>query len=97
MGIDITPEQNKIVRHLLKQYLPCVEVWVYGSRVKGATKPNSDLDMVVFASIKQQCAVADLQEAFDDSDLPFRVDLFVWDDVPEQFRKNIELERVVVQ
>ena len=32
----------------------------------------------------------------EDSDLPFRVDLFVWATVPEQFRKQIEADHVVL-
>ena len=40
--------------------------------------------------------MAELREAFDESSLPFRVDLFVWDDVPQDFRKRIETEHVVL-
>ena len=72
-------------------------VWAYGSRVKFTAKPHSDLDMVAFASKEQSQAVANLREAFEESYLPFKVGLFVWDEVPEGFHRNIEGERVVVQ
>ena len=52
---------------------------------------------MTFASAGRQEAVSRLREAFDESALPFRVGLFVWDNVPEEFRKNIEETRVVVQ
>ena len=52
---------------------------------------------MTFASAGQNEAVSRLREAFDESALPFRVGLFVWDNVPEEFRKNIEETRVVVQ
>ena len=58
--------------------------------------PESDLDLVVFAKPEQERRVSDLREAFEESNLPFRVDLFVWDEVPEQFRKQIEAEHVVL-
>ena len=96
-NIDLTAAQRKEVAALLKRYLPDTEVWAYGSRVKFTAKPHSDLDMVAFASKEQSQAVANLREAFEESYLPFRVDLFVWDEVPEEFRKNIEEARVVVQ
>ena len=96
-NIDLTAAQRKEVAALLQRYLPDTEVWAYGSRVKFTAKPHSDLDMVAFAAKEQSQAVADLREAFEESYLPFRVDLFVWDEVPEEFRRNIEEVRVVVQ
>ena len=93
----MTAAQRKEVAALLQRYLPDTEVWAYGSRVKFTAKPHSDLDMVAFAAKEQSQAVADLREAFEESYLPFRVDLFVWDEVPESFHRNIEEARVVVQ
>ena len=94
--IDITAEQRKTVLALLASHLPNTTAWVYGSRVKWTSGPKSDLDMVVFAGPEQSGRVSGLREAFEESNLPFRVDLFVWDDVPEQFRKQIEAEHVVL-
>ena len=96
-GIDLRADEHKKVVRLLQHHLPDTEVWAYGSRVKGTARPASDLDLVAFASAGQKEAVSRLREAFDESPLPFRVDLFVWDKVPEEFRKNIEEARVVVQ
>ena len=96
-GIDLRADEHKEVVRLLQHHLPDTEVWAYGSRVKGTARPASDLNLVTFASAGQKEAVSRLREAFDESPLPFRVDLFVWDKVPEEFRKNIEETRVVVQ
>ena len=95
-AIDITAEQRKTVLALLARHLPNTTAWVYGSRVKWTSRPESDLDLVVFATPEQAGRVSDLREAFEESNLPFRVDLFVWDTVPEQFRKQIEAEHVVL-
>ena len=94
--IDITADQRKTLLALLERYLPNTAAWVYGSRVKWTSRPQSDLDLVVFATPDQQRRVSELREAFEESNLPFRVDLFVWDDVPEQFRKQIEADHVVL-
>ena len=95
-AIDITAKQRKIVTDLLERHLPDTAAWIYGSRVKWTARPQSDLDMVVFATPEQNGRVSDLREALEESNLPFRVDLFVWDAVPEQFRKHIKWDHVVL-
>ncbi len=94
--IDVTADQRKTLLALLKRHLPNTTAWVYGSRVKWTARPQSDLDLVVFAKPDQERRVSELREAFEESNLPFRVDLFVWDAVPEQFRKQIEADHVVL-
>ena len=90
--IDITDQQRTLVCKLLQTHLPDTRVWAYGSRVKRRSTHRSDLDLVVFSTREQRDQVVELQEAFDESDLPFRVDLFVWDSMPDAFREGIELE-----
>ena len=94
--IDITAEQRQTVLALLTRHLPDTTAWACGSRVKWTSRPESDLDLVVFARPEQSARVADLREAFEESDLPFRVDLFVWDEVPEGLKKRIEVEQVAL-
>jgi type I restriction enzyme S subunit len=79
----------------LNKYLPSTQVWAFGSRVKGTSRANSDLDLVVFSTSDQISAVNALKEAFDESSLPFSVDVLIWDQISESFRKNI-LERYAV-
>jgi uncharacterized protein len=95
--LDITSQHKETLQSLLGRYLPGVEVWAYGSRIKGTARPASDLDLAAFAAPDQALRVSELKEAFQESNLPFRVDLFVWDDVPEKFKQTIEAEHVVVQ
>ncbi len=95
-SIDITAGQRKDILALLERHLPDTKAWAYGSRVSWTSRPQSDIDMVVFATPEQKRAVSDLREALEESSLPFRVDLFVWDDVPGSFRKQIERDHVVL-
>ena len=94
--IDITAGQRKTILALLQRHLPGTEAWVYGSRAKWTSRPQSDLDLVVFAGPQQRRGVGNLREAFEESDLPFRVDLFVWNEVAETFREQIEAEHAVL-
>ncbi len=80
---------------LLQQYLPGVSVWAYGSRITSQYRATSDLDLVVFTEDKS--AVYDLKEAFEESNLPFCVDLFLWDEIPDSFHKTIKHSHVVIQ
>ena len=93
-AVDISAKQRETILTLLKRHLPGTAAWVYGSRAKWTSRPQSDLDLVVFSAPEQGARVGALREAFEESDLPFRVDLFVWDDVPEAFHEKIEAEHI---
>lgn len=94
-AIDITPAQRKAILALLKRHIPDVPVWAFGSRVTWTSRPESDLDLAAFSTPDQKGRISELKEAFEESDLPFRVDLLVWDELPEKFQKNIRKEHVV--
>ncbi len=49
-AIDVTTSERKAVLGLLDRHLPGTAAWVYGSRVKWTSRPQSDLDLVVFAT-----------------------------------------------
>ena len=94
LAIDITAEQHKIILTLLNRHLPGTAVWAYGSRTKWTSRPQSDLDLVVFSTPEQHVQVGALRDALEESNLPFRVDLFAWDDVSESFHEKIKAEHV---
>ena len=96
LPLDISAKDLLLLQNLLQKYLPEVTAWAFGSRVKGKSRPSSDLDLVVFSSPAQNRAFHDLKEALQESALPFRVDLLVWDDLPETFHKVIEQDKVVI-
>ncbi len=94
--VDITEAQRALILDLLDKHLPNTTAWLYGSRAKGEARPQSDLDMVVFADPARSRSVYDLKEAFEESNLPFRVDVFVWDSMPERFRERVLPDHVVL-
>jgi type I restriction enzyme S subunit len=96
-AINISSEQRKLLLDLVRQYIPRVEVWAYGSRVKWTARPNSDLDLVAFAAEDEHTKVAELKDALAESDLPFLVDLHIWDAVPERFHETIRKDHVILQ
>ncbi len=53
-----------------------VKAWVFGSRATGRARPYSDLDILISSPTPLDWrARADLQDAFEASNLPFRVDV----------------------
>jgi predicted nucleotidyltransferase len=96
-AIDITAGQEETLLALLRQFIPGVAVWAYGSRVKGTARPNSDLDLVAFTTPTQRSVLSELKDALAESNIPFLVDLHVWDEVPERFREIIRERFVVLQ
>ena len=83
---------------LLRQHLPGVEVWAYGSRVNGCSHDGSDLDLALrdpdLAPISYDVLRA-LRRAFSDSYIPILVDVRDWARPPEGFRREIERGYVV--
>ena len=96
-NVDLTAEQCRIILGLLRTHLPNVTVWAYGSRVRWNARPYSDLDLVAFTSPGQESQLANLKDAFEESPLPFEVDLLAWDNLPESFHRRIKQEYAVLQ
>lgn len=94
--MDIKPTDLKTLLGLLQKYLPNTLVWAFGSRVKFTANTNSDLDLVAFITEKQKMSFSLLKEAFAESNLTFKVDLHNWNDLPDNFKKNIEASYVVL-
>lgn len=96
--LDISSEHLAIVQQILRQLLPSCEVWAFGSRVKGAAKPFSDLDLVVMSQQPLSLAlIASLNEAFSQSDLPWKVDIVDWSTTSADFKAVIDQQKVKVQ
>lgn len=96
--IDVAPVDLETVRDILSRFVPDREVRAFGSRVSGTAKPFSDLDLAVMGNGAMPSAVlADMKEAFSESNLPFKVDVVDWATTKETFRRIMEKEFVVVQ
>ncbi len=94
-SVELADDDREELLALLKRFLPGAEVWIFGSRVKGTCRAVSDLDLVVFAEEDSIVAVEELREALQNSNLPFRVDLHVWNELPEEYQENIREQETV--
>ena len=96
--LDLPENQLQLVRGILQEIAPDREEWAFGSRVKGTAKPYSDLDLVIRGEKDLPIRIMNrLVEAFQESDLPIRVDVLEWCAISPAFRQVIEQKYVVVQ
>jgi len=97
--MQIDSRDLAIVKDLLCAHIPELEVWAFGSRVHGrGIKKFSDIDLAVIGEAPIEAALlAELKEAFDASDLPFRVDVVDYASASHAFQDIIQREHEVVQ
>jgi len=89
--LDVGPEQLQTITAILRQFVPSCKVLAFGSRVNGQAKTYSDLDLAVIGTAPLPLRVlGQLREAFEASELPFRVDVLDWHAVPESFHAIIQ-------
>jgi uncharacterized protein len=89
--LDLKPHELETVRNILNRFVPEAEIIVFGSRIHGTAKPWSDLDLAIKAdSSLDWKLLEEIKEAFQESELPFRVDLLDWNEITVAFRKAIE-------
>lgn len=97
-GLAVEPRHWVCVQAILKTCIPDREVWAFGSRVGGQPKPYSDLDLAVLGEEPLSMAqLAQLTEAFSDSDLPWRVDVVDWATTSESFKALIAAHKLTIQ
>lgn len=96
--IEMSAEQLDEVKNILKRYVPDSEVRAFGSRVTGRVKPWSDLDLAVVSAEPMGWENVELlKEAFQESTLPFRVDVLDWHETSPSFQAIIAQKYAVVQ
>ena len=97
VAIDAAPADLAFVLGILARFLPGREVRAFGSRVTGRAKRFSDLDLAVLGPRLPSSTLMDLQDAFRESDLPFKVDIIEWECTQPYFRKIVEEKFEVIQ
>lgn len=96
--IDVTECHLETIKRILAEYVGDCEVRAFGSRGNRTAKEYSDLDLAIVgkSKIKRRIKVL-LREAFEESDLPFRVDIVDYNTVSEAFRAIIAEKYEVIQ
>ena len=97
-SIDLNPNHLATVKAILAEHVAECEVRAFGSRATWTAKDYSDLDLAVVGEGPMEWkALGRLKEAFEESDLPMRVDVLDWHAISESFHRQIQRDYVVVQ
>jgi uncharacterized protein len=97
--LALSDKELSVVSAVLRAHLPDdVQVHVFGSRASGKPKPWSDLDLVLDGPAPLPLSlVARLAEAFEESELPWKVDLVDRQTVSDGFGRLIDQSKVALR
>ncbi|MCE5315947.1 MAG: nucleotidyltransferase domain-containing protein [Parachlamydia sp.] len=84
----------EIVKAILAKYH--YSFYAFGSRVKGHPKRFSDLDICFFDDIPWNVR-SHIDEDFEESDLPYKVDVIDWNTCDKNFQNLIKKDLILIQ
>ncbi len=99
MIYGMTDKQYELLKELVINPLKenGAQVFIFGSRVKGAHHPHSDVDLLYKLEPHLQLKsgfLSQLKEAIEESRFPFTVDLVDENNLAESYRENVQATRV---
>jgi predicted nucleotidyltransferase len=92
--IHLEERHRTIITNILQKYP--YTFYAFGSRTKGTQRLLSDIDLCFIEPIPWNVR-AHIDEDFEESDLPFTVDLVDWNRADDQFKKIVRPDLVLLQ
>jgi type I restriction enzyme S subunit len=93
--LDLSDDQLSEVKSILNTLVPDRRVCAFGSRANGKARLYSDLDIVIYGARPLSLdKLALLREAFDESDLPYKVDIVDYLTISKEFQKIIDKTKI---
>ena len=95
--MDVSDSHLQEVRQILRSVVPGVKATIFGSRLKPVHHPYSDLDLALYSGAPiDLLKLSELEEAFSNSDLPYKVDVVDLARVTPEFRRIVEQQEVPI-
>ena len=91
--MKVTTIELSLIQSILTKYLNSENTlaFAFGSRVAGSARADSDLDLMLRAKSKVEPAtLSHLKEEFENSNLPFKVDLIDESAMSDDFKAKIK-------
>lgn len=93
--IDLQDKYLEIIKKICVEILPTdSSVIFFGSRVTKANRKYSDIDIAIKGNGINEYDIIELKDAFDESDIPVKIDINLYDSLPDFLRKIIDEEGV---
>lgn len=96
MVLAVEKRHLELVKKILKQFVQNATIYVFGSRAKNCAKPYSDLDLAIDQNGQKidLSTLAKLQSAFEETTIPYTVDVVDLNAISEEFKNNIKEDLV---
>ena len=92
--INMKDHHLEIIKNILQKY--DYSFYVFGSRITDKAKEFSDLDLLYFDEISDSTLVI-LEEEFENSNLPYKVDLIDYNQCDDDFKNIIGENYICIQ
>lgn len=87
--IDLNPKYIEFIKNTVGSVLSDFELYIFGSRARGNAKEYSDIDIAIKSAELNNKTKSQLEFLFEDSTLPYEVDIINLGNISEQFKKVI--------
>lgn len=87
--LNVKQEYLSELKNIFSNYCPNAEIWAYGSRLTNDCHSGSDLDLTVKTFNDENKYLYELKELLNDSDIPFLIDINIFDNLPQSFQDEI--------
>jgi len=97
--ITISEQELAITLSIIREHVPDCDVFVFGSRSNGTARSYSDLDLAFKHKNRDKLSIRRigiLRDTFQESALPFRVDVVDYYSTSIEFRKLIDEESISI-
>jgi predicted nucleotidyltransferase len=91
MKLQIEDKHLQIIKSILNDHQ--VDAYVFGSRAKMQAKKFSDLDLCLMDQY-DKTTIRKVQDSFEESDLPFKVDIVCWGEIDDNFKAKIKTDLI---
>lgn len=89
--IAASSEEFEIIINILKAHIKKGKVYAFGSRYKNNNRKFSDFDIAIDTGEKLSFEFLNiLKDAFEESDLPYRVDIIDYNNISDKFKKIVD-------
>lgn len=92
--IDLEQKYIDFIKHTVASNLCEYKLYVFGSRVKGVSKQYSDIDIAIESKELTPQIKSHLEFIFEDSTIPYKIDIIDLNNITEKFKSLIEPDLV---
>lgn len=91
----IDKKSYEMLIEILDKFCPESEVFAYGSRINGRAHEGSDLDLTI-KNLPKDKYLFELKEIFSESNIPFLIDINLFETLPQSFQEEIDRNNVKI-